>query len=234
MNFVEYRDAIKELQYLASNYTRLSKSDLQRMTLLNEKCLSLKENAVRSFSQMVKKVEDGLTGLIDRFDQLKNELDTITGPEGTLEDALKLEQAWLQTNDLYNSIQLLTESKTLPEKNDTSTEVPGQVDSPENTKPEGIQDIVVARKEVAAAIEKIAPTLKSTPPGGKSTPVNTVKTHDIKQGTKKSAQSKKGIKPVSGVYSAKPLPVSKVCGEAEQRLMEEINKNIELIKSKKK
>lgn len=226
MNFVEYRDSIKELQSLASNYTRLSKSDLERMTLLNEKCLTLKEYAVSSFSQMVRKVEDGLTGLIDRFDQLKKELEAITGPEGTLEDALKLEPAWLQTNDLYNSLQLLTESKTLPEKNQTAAaEMPGKGERPDKKQPEGVQDIIVmARKEAAAAVEK----------SGKTAPVNPVKVQDPKQGNKRIAPSKKVTKPASGVFSAKPLPVAKVCGEAEQRLMEEINKNIELIKSKKK
>jgi len=235
LNFVEYRDSIKELQSLATNYTRLSKSDLERMTILNEKCLTLKEDAVHSFSQMVRKVEDGLTGLIDRFDQLKKELETITGPEGTLEDALKLEPAWLQTNDLYNSIQLLTESKTLPEKNQPSPEIPRQGDRSDNKKPEGVQDIMLmARKEAAAAVEKLAPTPKPSPPSRNSAPVNPVKAHINKQGNKRAAPSKKETKPVSGVFSAKPLPVAKVCGEAEQRLMEEINKNIELIKSKKK
>ncbi|MCL5056989.1 MAG: hypothetical protein M1130_03115 [Actinobacteria bacterium] len=235
MNFVEYRDTIKELQDLASSYTRLSKSDLDRMTILNEKCLSLKEKAVRSFSQMVKEVEDGLTGLIDRFDQLKKELDTITGPEGTLEDALKLEPAWLQTNDLYNSIQLLTKSNTLPEKKKTSPEMPEQGEEPDKKQPDGIQDIIVlARKEAAAAVEKSASNPKASPAGSKPASVNPVKVQYPKQVNKKAAQPRKEQTPVSGVFSAKPLPVAKVCGDAEQRLMEEINKNIELIKSKKK
>lgn len=238
MNFVEYRDALKELQDLASSYTRLNKSDLNRMTILNEKCLSLKEKAVNSFSQMVREVEDGLSGLIDHLDQLKKELEIFTGPEGTLEDALKLEPAWLQTNDLYNSIQLLTKSKIRPGRNQTAPEMPEQGEEPNKKQSDGIQGIIVmARKEAAAAVEKVeksASNPKASPAGGKPASVNSVKVQYPKQANKKAAQPQKEQKPVSGVFSAKPLPVTKACGDAEQRLMEEINKNIELIKSKKK
>jgi hypothetical protein len=235
LNFNAYRDSIKELQNLAANYTRLNKSDLDHMKTLNEKCLSMKEEAILSFSGMVEKVEEGLTGLIDRFEQIKKELAASSGPQGTLEDALRLEPAWLQTNDLYSALQLLTGMESPPVKNE-SAPAAGQPEARDQKQPQGVQGLIAAaRKEAAAAVEKPAVNIKAAPAGGKPATINQVKLgQSVRQDNKKSPAAKKEQKPVSGVFPAKPLPVAKVCGEAEQKLMEEINKNIEMIKSKKK
>lgn len=234
MNFTEYRKSIKELQDLASKYTRLSQADLDNLKMLNDKCLAMKQDAVHSFSKMVNNIENALSNLIDRFEQLKKELAVSAGPEGTLEDLLKMEQAWLQTNELDCTIKKLTESTAQEHKTETTSAVNKEEANPQKP-PQAVQDLIaVARKEAAAAVEKAAVSLKASPAGGKPAAISQVKVkQNVKQNNKKASISKKEQKSVSGVFPPKPLPVAKVCGEAEQKLMEEINKNIELIKNKK-
>ncbi|MFZ5647965.1 MAG: hypothetical protein ACOY30_10150 [Bacillota bacterium] len=253
MNFDRYRESLEKIKKLAENYINLNKSDLARLNTLNEECLTTKEDFVKSFTSLVNEVEDGLTVLIDRFEAIKNDLDRISGPEGTLEDILQLETAWRNAFDLQGNIRMLISPQTLEtlaEAGDREAAAGSASSdtSPEKTPGSGIADsageiAALARQEAAAGAESpaIEPAQAATPPSQvkavkkeihENKPAN--KSHE-ENNTKKAQHHKKDqkIQP-SGQNTIKSLPVSKIYGEAEKKLMEEINKNIELLKSNKK
>lgn len=228
MSFDRFRESITNIQKLSDNLTSLKKADLNELYRLNAECLSLNEEIVKSFSDLVDEIEEGLTLLLDRLDQIKKDLARISGPEGTLGDILQMEPAWSGVNALHGNIRSLLESPQYPAGRDTATkssqaEAGPKVDTPspaakeaaldaESKESKEIQDLIgIARKEAAASAEKA--------PAAKPVPV---------------AKNQKKVPPQA--HNSKPalLSLNKNCGETEKKLMEEITKNMEAIKSSKK
>ncbi|MFZ5645272.1 MAG: hypothetical protein ACOY46_16995 [Bacillota bacterium] len=240
MDFNNYREKIGQIGEMAVNFTRLNNSDLSKLIALKEECISLKEEAVNSFTKLVGEIEDSLTNLLEYFDQIKKELEKISGPEGTIEDTLRLETVWMQANELNKNIRSLIESgkssqndKLIDKSRHKVIINPVQKNNEKQIK-DIKESINSARKEAAAASEQIAVNIKPV----QKTIVQVADSksqkkeiQDIKQ-IKKATPPKKEITPPA--YPTKSLNLTKACGDAEQKLMEEINKNIELIKNNKK
>jgi len=233
LNFDAYRESITQIQRLAERFSSLTRADLAELNRLNEKCLSFNEEMVKSFSLLVDEIEDGLTLLLDRLDLIKKELVKISGPDGTLEDVLKLEPAWSQASALRYNIRAMLEpfgqEATAVQE---PTQKPGgdaeqkAITQPAPAKPEKeIRELIgMAKKEAAAAIDK-APAVKTAPP------VKLVK----KENAAKELPPKKDHKPASGHNPpSASLPMNKNLGETEKKLMAEITKNMEAIKGNKK
>lgn len=241
MDFSEYRDSIGQIQRLATHYAKLNKSEVAELNTLNQKCLSMKDAAINSFSKLVDEVEGGLTHLIDRLEQIKKDLVTISGPEGTMEDTLRLESVWASTNELNNNIKRLLEAKAFsPEsescslqKSQNSTETAIQADT---KKLQGVQDLIeVARIEAAAVVEK-SPAVKLLSAGNsiEKTIKKEIENRHSAMIKKEVPQKKEEKNQPRVIIPNRPINAMKVCGETEKKLMEEINKNIELIKNSKK
>lgn len=236
MKYERYRESILNIKKLAENYTSLNQSELHELHRLNAQCLAMKEGIVSSFKSVVDELEDGLTQLIDRLEQMKKDADRISGPEGTLEDTLQLESAWQNTESLLNNIRILL---------NPGTQNPGNKDGRSDTKEKtSIHELVVlSRNEAAVATEKStaaklpAPEVPSPPKilrnEGQDRQSNNKKPDD--QNHSKKVQQKKDQKvPHTGQFNTKPLPVNKTCGDTEKKIIEEISKNMELIKGSKK
>lgn len=256
MNFDRYRESLDQIQKLAENYINLNKPDLTRLNNLNEECLVMKEGFVKSFASLVDEVEDGLTVLIDRLEAIKKDLGKISGPEGTLEDIVQLETVWRNASVLRENILTITN----PEKERRLEVYSGEASAagepvprvPEaalgGKLPEDVRDqVVLAREEAAAGAEnsvaavlpvqaqadrqQIKPVKKEMP-GGKPA---AKKPEENNSSAKKAQPQKKEQRPAPPVQNTiKALPVNKIYGDAEKKLMEEINKNIEIIKGNKK
>lgn len=256
MNFDRYRESLDQIKKLAENYINLNKSDLARLNTLNEECLAMKEDFVKSFALLVDEVEDGLTVLIDRLEAIKKDLGKISGPEGTLEDIVQLETVWRNASGLRENILTITNPKKESRSEEGSGEaaaaggpvLPATEAAPGGELPEDVREqVVLAREEAAAGVEKsvaaVEPVqatagprqikpVKKEMPGGK--PVNR-KPEENNSSAKKAQPDKKEQRPnPQGQNTIKTLPVNKIYGEAEKKLMEEINKNIEIIKGNKK
>lgn len=255
MNFIRYRESLNEIKKLAENYINLNKMDLARLQTLNEECIFAKGDLISSFTSLVGDLEDGLTLLIDRLEAIKKDLGRISGPDGTLEDILQLEDAWRNTLDLQKNIRsLVGPNRQEVRAEDVETGANGTI--PPETTPAAIDKtgpaddlqelVVLAREEAAAGAEAAEaaskPVINSPPPAQvkvvkKDQHDNTPsgkKTVDHNGSPKKAQHNKKDQKHPPSHNTVKPLPVGKIYGEAEKKLMEEINKNIELIKSNKK
>ena len=216
MNFDRYRETMTQVQKLADNFSSLKKADLTELHRLNVECLSLGEEIVNSFTTLVEEIEDGLTLLLDRLEQIKKDLGRISGPDGTLGDILLLEPAWSQANTLRGSIRALLHPAG-------SEAVGKDTPGPEKEGKEVQELIGLARKEAAAASEKSEAA--KTPP-----PVRIQKKEEQEQSQKKNGK----ITPADSVKKPAPLNLNKNAGDAEKKLMAEITKNIEAIKSSKK
>lgn len=216
MNFDLYRENMSRVQKLADNFSSLKKADLNELNRLNAECLSLGEEIVKSFTTLVEEIEDGLTQLIDRLEQIKKDLGKISGPDGTLGDILLLESAWSQTNTLRSSIRALLH----PAVSEAAvTDTPGTQKEVKEVR----ELIGLARKEAAAASEK-SEAAKLPPP------VKIQKKEEQVQPQKKNGK----ITTADSVKKPAPLSINKNVGDAEKKLMAEITKNIEAIKSSKK
>ncbi len=238
MEYGLFRQSILNIRKLAENYTSLNQSELQELNRLNSQCLTMKEGMVKSFRSVIGELEDGLTLLIDRLEQMKKDVDKISGPEGTLEDTLQLEPAWQNSENLLNNIRILL---------NPGTHNPGNKDNKSATSDLGgttIHELVVmARNEAAIAGDKAtAENLPSTevisPPKilkseGQGSHLN-IKKQDEQNNTKKALQRKDQRITHTGHFNAKPMPVNKSCGDTEKKIIDEISKNMELIKGNKK
>lgn len=249
MNFDRYRESITQIQKLADNLPSLTRVDLAELNRLNEECLSFNEEIVKSFSALVDEIEEGLTLVLDRLDQIKHDLSKISGPEGTLGDILQLECAWSRAVALRDNIRAMIGLSGLEsvERLETGIHTPSPGEkvppSPEPAKGEkDLQDLIgLARKEAAAAVEK-APAAKPVP----AAKIQKKEEQENKAGGKKPAEAdppaqknqaqKKDLKIIPPNPKAVPASVTlgKNIGEAEKKLMAEITKNIEAIKSSKK
>lgn len=228
MSFDRFRESITKIQRLTDNFTSLKKSDLNELNRLNTECLSLNEEILKSFSSLVDEIEEGLTLLLDRLDQIKKDLGRISGPEGTLGEILQMEPAWSRVSALHSNIRSLLESPQDSAGQDdaagggqTAAGAKDGADPPAARdagleagpkEPGKVQDLIgLARKEAAASNEK-SPAAKPVP----------------------AVKNQKKIPPPG--QNAKPavLALNKNCGETEKKIMEEISKNIEAIKSSKK
>lgn len=238
MNFERYRESLHQIQMLAGNYINLNKSDLARLNTLNEECVAMKEYFVKSFSTLVDEVEDGLTVLIDRLEAIKEDLGRTSGPEGTLEDIVQLEAVWRSSFDLRENILVIASRKVegRPEEGHSEADKDSGPAAafPEAAPGPGLPgdirgQVTLAREEAAAGAEKsVAAEVAKGKPTNK-------KPDEYNSNSQKAQQGKKEQKPHQPAQNTiKPLPVSKIYGEAEKKLMEEINKNIELIKGNKK
>jgi len=248
LKYERYRESILNIKKLAENYTSLNQSELHELHRLNAQCLAMKEGIISSFKSVVDELEDGLTLLIDRLEQMKKDADRISGPEGTLEDTLQLESAWQNTESLLNNIRILLGPGTQNSGNkDGRSDSNGLVGPPEPdaapSKPSTHELVVLSRNEAAVATEKTtavklpAPEVPSAPKTlrneGQDRHSNNKKPDD--QNNIKKAQQKKDQKvPHAGQFNAKALPVNKTCGDTEKKIIEEISKNMELIKGSKK
>lgn len=217
MNFDRYRDSMAQIQKLADNYASLTKADLSDLHRLNTECLSLSEGIVKTFSSLVDEIEEGLTLLLDRLDQIKKDLGKISGPEGTLGDILKLEPAWNNINSLRGSIRALLDTSAPAAGADAADNPPAPPTdgkaAPQARDSKDVKDLIVlAQKEAAATAEK----------SQASRPAPHVKVQK-----KEGPDQKKDSKPSS-------LVLNKNVGEAEKKLMAEISKNIEAIKGNRK
>ncbi len=217
MDFLVYRESILQTQKLAGNFTSLSRADLAELSRLNAKCITLSEEMINSFSSLIDEIEEGLSLLLERLGRIKKDLGRISGPGGTLEDILGLEPDWSRVHDLYGAIQPLL--KTGQTSEDTAPSGKSMAIIISATGPEAdlkdkgqIAELAgTARKEAAVTVEKPAAA-------------NSVSVTKISK------------KPTASSQNAKPalLPVNKNCGETEKKIMEEITKNLEAIKSNRK
>lgn len=247
MKYELFRESMQNIKKLAENYTNLNQSELNELQRLNAQCLSMKEGIIASFKSVVDELEDGLPLLIDRLAQMKKDADRISGPEGTLEDTLQLESAWRNSEGLINNIRLLLGPGT--EKSgskDGTSDTIGLVGPPVAvtalSKTGVHEQLALSRNEAAAATEKataaklpyqdpLAPkALKSGEPDRHSNN----KKPDDQNNAKKNLQKKDQKGPHAGHFNSKALPVNKSCGETEKKIIEEISKNMELIKGSKK
>jgi len=248
LNFQRYRESIMQIQKLADKLPSLTRVDLAELNKLNEECLSFNEEIVKAFSALVDEIEEGLTPVLDRLDRIKQDLTKISGPDGTLGDILQLENAWSRAVNLRDNIRAMTgPSGTGPmERLEAGTESssPGEKAPPSPKTEKGhtdLQDLIgLAQKEAAAATEK-APAEKPLP-----APKIQKKEDQESRGGEKPAEAappaqkhqaqKKDLKIIPSNPKAVPSTVtlSKNIGEAEKKLMAEITKNIEAIKSGKK
>ncbi|MFZ5651430.1 MAG: hypothetical protein ACOY4I_11330 [Bacillota bacterium] len=256
MNFGRYRESLHQIQMLAGNYINLNKSDLARLNTLNGECVAMKEDFVKSFSSLVDEVEDGLTVLIDRLEAIKEDLGRISGPEGTLEDIVQLEAVWRSAFDLRENILKITSGKAevRPEEGhgEAAAASGPAVAFPEAAPDPGLpgdirEQVTLAREEAAAGAEKSVAAIEPAQAPASPQQIKPLKKEvaedkptsrkndESNSSSKKAQQGKKEQKPHQPAQNTiKPLPVSKIYGEAEKKLMEEINKNIELIKGNKK
>lgn len=254
MNFNRYRESLHQIQMLAGSYINLNKSDLARLNTLNGECVAMKEDFIKSFSSLVDEVEDGLTVLIDRLEAIKKDLGRTSGSEGTLEDIVQLEAVWRNAFDLRENILAITSRKAEGRPEEGHSEAAkdyGPAAFPEAAPDQGLPgdirgQVTLAREEAAAGAERsvaaIEPTQTPAAPqiktlkkeSAEGKPTNK-KPYENNNSSQKAQQGKKEQKPHQPAQNTiKTLPVSKIYGEAEKKLMEEINKNIELIKGNKK
>lgn len=234
MNFERYRETIKRIQKLADNFSSMTRSDLSELNKLNGECLSFNEEMVKSLTALVDEIEDGLTLLLDRLGQIKKDLVKISGPEGTLGELLQMEAVYLRAAALRENIREMLK---------TPGEVPAPLEDTGASPASGdLKNLIgLARKEAAAAVEK-APAPKIATPAKvqkKEDPVvrpENKKPVEAVQPAPKASPSKKDQKPAPPRQGgpAAPITLAKEIGEAEKKLMAEITKNIEAIKSKKK
>ncbi|MFZ5597810.1 MAG: hypothetical protein ACOY31_12455 [Bacillota bacterium] len=238
MDFNHYRKSLQQIQHLAGNYTALTSKELGELNKLCGECASLKEKMVQAFLFTVDGMEDDLSFLIDRLAQIKDNLSSISGPEGTLEDILLLEPDWKQINSLQSIVR---ELQGAAGNSENGPHRKAQADESVAGDP-----AVTGEREVAAATDSPAEVQVSPEegkPSEKSGKIdNTIRkqTNNKKQSSaictpqKPGGHHKKEQKPQPGQAAIKPVAIKKVCGEAEERLIEEITKNIKLIKSDKK
>lgn len=247
MNFCRYTESLTQIQRMAGNFTSLKMDELTELSRLNAECVNMKEEVTKSFTTLIEEIEDGLTLLLDRLDRIKQNLTAISGPDGTLGDVLQLEPAWLQANALLKSIRemlgpesgeqiprhetMADNPVTAPNINKARTETPG--DSGD------VRELInQSRDEAAAAVEKSSVAVKTLKKDNGVNGNNSKKQADAK-GTvhKDRLQQKKTPKltlPGPGIKSPTPLVLDKKMGDAEKKLVEEITKNIEIIKGSKK
>lgn len=248
MKYERYRESILNIKKLAENYTSLNQSELNELHRLNAQCLEMKVGIVSSFKSVVDQLEDGLTLLIDQLEQMKKDADRISGPEGTLEDTLQLESAWQNTESLLNNIRILLDPGTQNHgnkegKSDVKVFVCPPEPDPAPLKPSIHELVVLSRNEAAIATEK-STAAKLPAPEAPSPPKilrnesqdrqSNNKKPDVQNNSKKAQQKKDQKVPHNGQFNTKPLPVNKTCGDTEKKIIEEISKNMELIKGNKK
>ncbi|MCL6611953.1 MAG: hypothetical protein K6T66_10495 [Peptococcaceae bacterium] len=241
MNFERYRESITHIKRLADNFSSLTRADLAELNRLNVECLSFNEGIVKSFSALVDEIEEGLTLLLDRLDQIKKDLAKISGPESTLGDVLRLETAWARTSALRDNIRAMLEP---PEREPADR---GEIDGHTGSSGEmegsshNLRNLIdQAQKEAAAAAEK-SQAVKSVPAAKpkkeeqENSPFHKKPAEAGKPAPKEQPQ-KKELKVLSPNHNAAPAPiaVSKNIGEAEKKIMAEITKNIEAIKNSRK
>jgi len=193
MSFSSYRESIIGVKKLADNFTGLNKSDVLELNKLIEECMKHQNKIVGEFSSLIDEVKDKLTLLMDPLDQIKKELEKISGPTGTHSDILNMEPAWQQTNTLRNTIRTLLEQTA--------------------------ENIIGPREEIAAATEPSPLSKKPAQNTSKPLPPRTIK---------KAGPENKPVTP-----KLTPLVLNKNIGN-EKKLLEEISKNIEMIKKNKK
>jgi len=248
LKYERYRESMLNIKKLAENYTGLNQSELHELHRLNAQCLAMKDGIISSFKSVINELEDVLTLLIDRLEQMKKDADRISGPEGTLEDTLLLEPAWQNTESLLNNIRILLGPGTQnPGNGDGRSDAKGLAGLPEpDTAPskQVIHELVVlSRTEAAVATEKTTAAkqpVQEVPSAAKTLRNEGQDRHSINkkpddQNNGKKAQQKKDQKvPHASQFNAKALPVNKTCGDTEKKIIEEISKNMELIKGSKK
>ncbi|MCL6477764.1 MAG: hypothetical protein K6T65_05055 [Peptococcaceae bacterium] len=239
MNFDRYRASIIQVQQMADNFTSLKREDLSRLNSLNAECISLHEEIVKSFSSLVDEIEDGLTLLLERLDQIKKDLAKTSGPNGTLGDILQLEPVWRQANALHHNIRdILGPGSQDAARRDESgnNNAPDTAAAPAQ-ETRTVQEIIgPAREEAAAALEKSTAAVKTQKKDGQESGQGNKKPSETKMIAQKGQLPKRDQKlpPPGQNTKLAPLIIDKNLGETEKKLVEEITKNIEIIKSNKK
>ncbi|MFZ5631753.1 MAG: hypothetical protein ACOY40_02805 [Bacillota bacterium] len=235
MNFDRFRESIIHVQKMADNFTALKREELSELNRLNTECISLHKEIVKSFSSLVDEIENGLTLLLDRLDQIKKDLAKTSGPEGTLGDILQLEPAWRQADALRNNIREILG----PGPQDPARQAESGQDNLPNAEPpkesKAVRELIgLAREEAAVAVEKSTAAVKTEKKDGRENSQDNKKPAETKSIVQKGQQQKKDQKLTPPAKSPAPLVMNKNLGEAEKKLVEEITKNIEMIKSSKK